>query len=355
MYKVSIEPHWRIAYGKNQPVDTTQLLRLLEEIQAQGAILQAAKKLNISYRNAWGMLREAEKIFNAPLLKKQRGRGTTLTNLATTLLWAERRIAARLSPTLDNLSSELENQLTDSISESGHSIRLYASYGFAVAALMGRINQSGLPVALRYMNGRESVTALSQNACELAGFHIPVSSHKTEMGQIYSQYLCPETHCLIHLANLKQGLFVHPDNPKKIKGLKDLARPEIRFINRQASSGTRHLLEFLLKEEGIDHHSINGFETAEFTHAAIAAFIASNMADTGFGVETAARLFNLDFVPIVDEQYFFAIRKTSLHNASISEIIKIMQSHEFKQQVNQLDGYNATNSGNILSLEEVFG
>ena len=355
MYKVSIEPHWRIAYGKNQPIDTTQLLRLLEEIQAQGAILQAAKTLNISYRNAWGMLREAESIFNAPLLKKQRGKGTTLTNLATTLLWAERRIAARLSPTLDNLSSELENQLIGSISETSQSIRLYASYGFAVAALMGHINQAHLPVALRYMNGQESATALSQNECELAGFHIPVSAYKTELGKIYSQYLCPQTHCLIHLANLKQGLFVHPNNPKKINDLKDLIRPEIRFINRQAGSGTRRLLEFLLKGKGINHNLINGFEIAEFTHAAIAAFIASNMADTGFGVETAARQFNLDFVPIVDEQYFFAVRKTSLDDKSIREVIKIMQGHEFKQQVNQLGGYSATNSGNILSMEEVFG
>lgn len=70
------------------------LLRLLGAIQSEGAILQAARNLGLSYRHAWGLLREAESLFGAPLLEKHRGRGTTLTHFATTLLWAERRIAA---------------------------------------------------------------------------------------------------------------------------------------------------------------------------------------------------------------------------------------------------------------------
>ena len=86
MYKVSIEPHWRIAYGKKPSIDTAILLRLLDSIQTEGAILQAAKGLGLSYRHAWGLLREAESIFGTPLLEKHRGRGTTLTRFATTLL-----------------------------------------------------------------------------------------------------------------------------------------------------------------------------------------------------------------------------------------------------------------------------
>lgn len=73
MYKVSIEPHWRIARGKKPSMDTAMLLRLLGAIQSEGAILQAARNLGLSYRHAWGLLREAESLFGAPLLEKHRG------------------------------------------------------------------------------------------------------------------------------------------------------------------------------------------------------------------------------------------------------------------------------------------
>ncbi len=355
MYKVSIDPHWQIAFGKQAPIDTALLLQLLTLIHSKGAILQAAKSLGLSYRHAWGLLREAENIFGAPLLQKQRGRGTTLTKLGSTLLWADRRIAARLSPTLESLSSELERELSKSISDIQPTVRLYASYGFAVAALMERINALDLPVELRYLNSMESIAALAQKECELAGFHVPIGSFETETVQLLMQYLCPKKHQLIHLANLKQGLFVAPGNPKKIKSLEDIAQTGIRFVNRQTGSGTRRILERLLEEKNIPQHTINGFEVAEFTHAAVAAYIASNMADVGFGVETAARHFGLDFVPLMQERYFFAVCKNEWKKSPLSNVINIIQSEDFKNHVNQLGGYDATNAGQVLSLKEAFG
>ncbi|MDL2283859.1 helix-turn-helix transcriptional regulator [Oxalobacter sp. OttesenSCG-928-P03] len=355
MYKVSIEPHWRIAFGKNPSMDTALLLRLLTVIHSEGAILQAAKILGLSYRHAWGLLREAENIFGAPLLQKHRGRGTTLTRLGTTLLWADRRINARLSPTLESLSSELERELSRSISDSTNPVRLYASYGFAVAALMERINAIELPVELRYLNSMESIAAFSQNECELAGFHIPIGAFETETVQLFMQYLCPKKHQLIHLAHLKQGLLVARGNPKKIRKLEDIARRGIRFVNRQTGSGTRRTLELLLEENNIPHTAINGFETAEFTHAAVAAYIASDMADVGFGVETAARHFGLDFVPLMQERYFFAVSRNAWQNTPLSDVFGIMKSEDFKQHVNQLGGYDASEAGQILDLEDAFG
>ncbi|MCL1886989.1 MAG: helix-turn-helix transcriptional regulator [Betaproteobacteria bacterium] len=355
MYKVSIEPHWRIAFGKKPPIDTALLLRLLTVIHTEGAILQAAKILGLSYRHAWGLLREAENIFGAPLLQKHRGRGTTLTRLGTTLLWADRRINARLSPTLESLSSELERELSRSISDSTSPVRLYASYGFAVAALMKRINEIELPVELRYLNSMESIAAFSQKECELAGFHVPIGAFETETVQLFMQYLCPKRHQLIHLAHLKQGLLVAPNNPKKIRELEDITRSGVRFVNRQTGSGTRRTLELLLEKNNIPHHAINGFEIAEFTHAAVAAYIASNMADVGFGVETAARHFGLDFVPLMQERYFFAVCKHEWQNAPINDVLNIMRSEDFKQHVNELGGYDAKDAGQVLSLKEAFG
>ena len=354
MYKVSIEPHWRISYEKNAGMDTALLLRLLSEIQSRGAILQAAKSVHLSYRHAWGLLREAERVFGGALLEKQRGRGTTLTNLGSTLLWADRRIAARLSPTLESLSSELEVELGRSLSGSGTMLRLCASHGFAVAALMERINRAELPIELRYLNGIEAVAAFSHKECELAGFHVPIGAFGPAAVERYSPYLDPEKHCLIHLANLNQGLFVALGNPKNITSLADLARPGIRFVNRQSGSSTRKALESLLKQANISPDEISGFETTEFTHSAIAAYIASNMADVGFGVETAARRFGLDFVPLMKERYFFAVLKDAVCHSPLREVIDILRSDEFKKEVDQLGGYDATDTGLILTLDDAF-
>jgi molybdate transport repressor ModE-like protein len=355
MYKVSIEPHWRIAYAKNAAMDTALLLRLLSAIQTQGAILQAAKLVNLSYRHAWGLLREAETVFGGALLNKHRGRGTTLTSLGTTLLWADRRIAARLSPTLESLSSELEAELAKSLVGSGNVMRLCASHGFAVAALMERISKAGLPVELRYLSGMEALAALQQKECELAGFHVPIGPFAKASLKRYANFICPASHSLINLATLDQGLFVAPGNPKNIASLADLARAGIRFVNRQSGSGTRRVLEMLLQQAGIPPNKISGFETAEFTHSAIAAYIASNMADAGFGVETAARQFGLDFVPLLKERYFFAASNEALGASPLKEVIAILQSEDFSQEVNQLQGYDATDTGRLMKVEDVFG
>lgn len=354
MYKVSIEPHWRIAYGQNTAIDTALLLRLLSCIQSHGAINQAAKSCNLSYRHAWGLLREAETIFGGTLLEKQRGRGTQLTHLATTLLWADRRIAARLSPTLESLSSELETELGKSVLGSHNTVRMMARHGFAVEALVKRISSAQVPVEFRYLSSIGAIAALARHECELAGFHIPLGDFEDESIRRFTQWLDPEQHRLIHLAIVNQGLFVAPGNPKNIHSLADLTQADVQFVNRQVGSGTRMLLEMLLEKAGVPHSVIKGFESEEFTHAAIAAFIASGMADVGFGVETAARRFGLDFVPLVRERYFFAADREAMEQSPLSDVLDILQSEDFKAQVNQLVGYDGSDTGRILTLEEAF-
>ncbi|MGN0918005.1 MAG: substrate-binding domain-containing protein [Oxalobacter sp.] len=353
MYKVSIEPHWRISHDRKQPMDTAMLLKLLDAIQNAGTILQAAKEMKLSYRHAWGLLREAEAIFGTPLLEKNRGRGTTLTRFASTLLWAQKRISARLSAILESLSSELEIELAKSVYTYLQSLRLCASHGFAVSVLMENIIRQELSVNLRYQNSMESLASLAQGDCEIAGFHLPVMIEDENTLQPFLRYLSNDSHLLIHLANLEQGLLIAQGNPKRILSFRDLTKDNVRFVNRQSGSSTRQLFESMLAKNGIDSSKINGFETTEFTHAAVAAYIASNMADVGFGVETAARRFGLDFVPLVKERYFFAIPKDMLQNPTMREILAIMNSRQFSLEINQLGGYDATDTGHIYSVDDI--
>jgi molybdate transport repressor ModE-like protein len=358
MYKVSIDPVWRIASDHEpavQTLDTQVLLRLLSRIKASGSIASAAKASGSSYRHAWGLLREAEQLFGTQLLVKQPGRGTRLSPVAEALLLADQRIRARLSPMLESLASELETEIGKTVAGPRNALRLYASHGFAVASLSEWIAAAHLPLEVRYRNSTEALAALERRECDLAGFHVPLGEFEAEAVGCYTRWLDADAHVLLHLANRTQGLFVARDNPKRIAALADLERPGVRFVNRQAGSGTRMLLELMLKKAGISSARINGFENTEFTHAAVAAYIASGMADVGIGVETAARRFGLDFVPLLKERYFFAVEKSALHASPMTDVIGILRCEAFGQRIRELAGYDAIDTGRILTVKEAFG
>ncbi|MDB5854742.1 MAG: putative molybdenum-binding protein [Herminiimonas sp.] len=355
MFKVNIKPQWEIRHGDKSTLDTGALLALLRAIEETGSIARATVAVGLSYRYAWGLLREAEKTFGASLMTTSRGRGTQLTPLAAKLMWADRRIAARLSPTLESLASELETELGRTASGSERTIRLDASHGFAVAALLLRLNEVSLPLELRYRNSTDAVVALARKECDLAGFHVPIGEFGPPASDHYRQWLNPKIHCLIHLALRNQGLFVAPGNPLGIRGLEDLARPEVRFVNRQTGSGTRMLLELMLARTAMSAMGINGFENAEFTHSAVAAYIASGMADVGIGVQTAAERFGLEFIPLLRERYMFALTTESLEDPLMHRVLAIIQSTSYREAVDSLPGYDGEDTGKILSLAEAFG
>ena len=358
MLKVQIRPHWEISFSADSLLDTATLLALLLGIHDSGSIAHAAKAAGLSYRYAWGLLREAERLFGEPLLETGRGRGTTLTALAQKLVWADRRIAARLSPTLESLASELESELGKARTrrqDGLRTIRMDASHGFAVAALTGCLAEIELPVELRYRTSLDAVAALARRECDLAGFHVPEGEFEARVADLYLRWLDPERHCLVHLTGREQGLFVAPGNPLGVRGLADLARPGLRFVNRQAGSGTRMLVELMLEGAGIAPDTIQGWNNAEFTHSAVAAYIASGMADVGVGVRTAAERFKLDFIPLLRERYFFALHSDAVQDSLMARLLAVLREPGYHRLVAALPGYDATHTGRIETLAEAFG
>ncbi len=344
-----IHPEWSLKKRKGTTVSLPLLLELLTAIRDHGSISSAATSAKLSYRHAWGMLRDFELEFSAPLLQKSRGKGTSLTALAEKLIWADKRITARLTPILESFASELEAILTSAST----GLRITASHGFAVEALTRRLNSDNVPVEINYRSSLEAVAALSHNECDLAGFHVPVGEFRLA-AQPYLKWLDPKQHALIHLAHRSQGLFIAKGNPKKIRGLTDLLRKDLRFINRQTGSGTKILLELLLAKENINSKDIPDYDSAEFTHSAVAAYVASNMADVGFGVETAARQFDLDFIPVARENYFLACNAAALVQPLLKSTRNIMLSPSFRDSVNTLPGYDGKQAGIIIPFVEAF-
>lgn len=332
-----------------------EILRLLAAIDSVGHIAGAAKTCQMSYRHAWGLLRNAEKEFDMPLLETSRRQGSKLTDFARHLLWANRRMDARLSPMLESMASELQQELESLYPESRPRLRLHASHGFAVEGLMQMANTHDMsPIELRYRTALEALAALNQGECDLAGFQVPTGEFQEPILEHYRPWLDADRHCLIYLAQRDTGIFVQPGNPKQVFGVGDLVKPGVRFVNRQVGSSTRLLVGLMLERLGIDARLIHGYDTSEFTHMAIAAHIASGMADVGIGVETAAWRCGLDFIPLAKERYFFAVQRDSLNHPLMDRLLTLLDSEQYRSYVAQLVGYDATDIGKVLSLQQAF-
>ncbi|GIW40597.1 MAG: molybdopterin biosynthesis protein [Candidatus Binatia bacterium] len=153
-----------------------------------------------------------------------------------------------------------------------------------------------------------------------------------------------------HFVVREQGLIVRPGNPKNIRGLEDLARDDVRFVNRQPGSGTRVLLDFHLRRLGIPAVSVRGYEREEFTHMAVAAAVASGLADCGLGVKSAAAALGLDFVPVDREEYDLVLREDFCREPLGRALLSALESPELRAELGRLPGYDPSRTGEAKSL-----
>lgn len=355
-FKARLSSEWALEKPSGAVLPLSEVIRLLAAVDATGHIAGACKACGVSYRHGWGILRNAEKEFEAPLLETSRRQGTKLTEFGQHLIWANRRVDARLMPTLESMASELQEELERLYPESQPRLRLHASHGFAVEGLMQLANGLDMsPLELRYRTAIEALASLDHGECDLAGFQVPVGEFEGPILKNYSKWLNPDKHRLIFLAVRNTGLFVQQGNPKHISSVADLVNPEVRFVNRQIGSSTRSLVGLMLKQLNIDTTRVQGFDSSEFTHMAIAAHIASGMADVGIGVETAAWRCGLSFIPLAKERYFFAVHRDTLNSPKMQVLLDLMTSDRYQAYVSQLVGYDATGMGSVQTLNEAFG
>ncbi len=204
-----------------------------------------------------------------------------------------------------------------------------------------------------YTSSQDAAASLHDGASDLACFHVPHGALEARGWEFYARWLVPHEHAVIAITDRTQGLMLAPGNPLRVTGLDDLARPGLRFINRQRGSGTRFLLDALLAEAGVAPDAIVGYEHGEFTHAAVAAFVGSGMADAGFGLERPARHFKLDFLPLATERYFAICRRDALERPEIAQALAILRSEPFRAEVDALPGYRARRCGEVTLLTDV--
>jgi len=283
-----------------------------------------------------------EKFFATPL---SRGSGiiTSLTKADGMI-----RIPA-LAEGLDE-NEETEIELLKPVGEILNTVVMVGSHDLSLDILANLLGRFYPPIFLSShpVGSLGGILAIKKGICHIAGTHL-LDPQTGEYNFPYiHHYLNGMDVKVIHLVQREQGLIVQRRNPKKIKGLEDLLRNDVFFINRQKGSGTRILLDHTLKALSLDPNQIQGYGKEEFTHMAVASTVASGRVDAGLAILSAARAMSLDFIPVAKERYDLIIPSLYFGDEKMSKVMEVIRSDEFKETVQRMGGYDISRTGEEL-------
>jgi putative molybdopterin biosynthesis protein len=312
-----------------------RLLGLLRALEQNATLKAAAQAQKVSYRAAWGLLMEAGELAGAPLVEMQRGRGARLTRFGAQLL----RNDEQLRRAFDAFQTKFEVRKSP---DTGKRLRVAASHDPLLAAFCERFAMpASLIEEIAFRGSEESLALFSRGAADLAGFHLE--------GFDVRRFVQPGRDVLVRFATREQGLIVPAENPKRLASLADVAKTHARFVNRQRGSGTRRLIDRLLQEGGIRFENIRGYANEEYTHRAVAATVAAGGADVGFGVAAAAAELGLDFVPVLRERYWLAVRSRALDTPAVERLLEALCGKPLARIGRGFVGYDLRGAGEIVT------
>lgn len=363
-----IELGYQLVSDSDAPGHHPVLLRnpmmdVLHAVRTSGSISGAARALGYSYRHVWGQLKEWESLLGQPLIVWERGQAARLTPFGERLLAAERLAQARLGPQMENLRAELERAFSQVLdagegSSTDDVLKLYASHDHALGELMAfcaaREPVGRVHLDIHFTGSVDAIRALNEGRCGLAGFHSqPFAATGSLAARTYRPLLKPGLHKIIGFARRWQGLMVPPDNPLRLRDLRDVARLQARFVNRAKGTGTRLLLDELLARDHLPAADIDGYDRVERSHAAVALAVSNGDADVGLGTEYAARNVGLGFVPLTEERYLLVCLKTSLDLPAMQRLLVHLRSAEWAARLSALAGYAPDHCGEVAAMKRL--
>lgn len=210
-----------------------------------------------------------------------------------------------------------------------------------------RIADPALNMSSSHVGSMGGIMAVKRGEAHAAGVHLLDEATGGYNTAFIRRYFPQGGVCLVECVGRTQGLMLAPGNPKHITAVRDLTAPGLRYVNRQKGSGTRILIDYLCKKEGLNPADIYGYDREEFTHTSVAVQIASGTADAGMGIYSAARLYGLDFLPVCTEQYDLLIPDSAWDTEPVQRLLTVLQSPEFRARLERLGGYQLDRPGRI--------
>lgn len=208
---------------------------------------------------------------------------------------------------------------------------------------------SGIEVVAAPASSKLALTWLKEGKVHIAGSHL--EDPKTgEFNLPFIRKQFPdEDFSIVTFAWWEEGLVIASGNPKGVRKMEDLARKNVRFVNREVGSGSRALLDRLLGKAGIDCQKVQGYDRVAFGHLAAAYRVLSREVDVCLATRSAALAFGLDFIPLHSERYDLVMRRRTADLPAARAFLDVLQRATLRRKLEVLAGYNTSETGALLA------
>ncbi|MGA1869547.1 MAG: substrate-binding domain-containing protein [bacterium] len=191
------------------------------------------------------------------------------------------------------------------------------------------------------------INALKKGWCHMCAAHM-LQKEDEEYNLAYIKDMVEEKCIIINFAYRTQGLIVSGDNKKNIRGVRDMARNDVRIANRQSGTGTRFLLDYELEKEGIDAKSVNGYDHICLSHLDIGIEVLARRVDAGLGIQSIAQMFGLTFIPLRKERFDLIMSKKTSSEKKTRDFIQFLRSPGLRRYSERFAGYDLKDTGEVI-------
>ncbi|MBI2183646.1 MAG: LysR family transcriptional regulator [Thaumarchaeota archaeon] len=324
--------------GKNEA-------QILEGIRKLGSFMAASKSLGISYAYAWNTIDNVEKIIGKTLVEAKKGGehggGARLTEEGLQILRQFHELEERTQRFLSgsDFSHTRQDVFETKVKLPDFTVIGSDCVGIDILTKM-MLKEKEFTYDIVRVGSSGGLSAIMLGEADVAGVHL----FDEETGEYNIPFLkkfwIADRAVLIRGYVRELGFIVNKGNPKKILQVSDLLRKDVRIVNRTLGSGTRTLLDTFLRKEvekrGLRFKEtvskIKGYSVEVKSHVDVAKAVLDGEADAGFGIRNAAKTGELNFAPLIRENFDFVAEERRLKKSFLQLFMTKLASREFESR-----------------------
>jgi molybdate-binding protein len=219
----------------------------------------------------------------------------------------------------------------------------------AISVLGRHLKNAGIELVMASCSSSKALELLKLKQIHVAGSHLR-DAVTGESNLPAVRKLFPRRNMtVVNFAVWEEGIVVGNGNPKNVRKAEDLAQKNLRLINREAGAGSRFLLDSTLRRLGLKTSDVNGYDQVAYGHIPAAWHVHAGLADYCVATRAAARVFGLDFVPLVSERFDLVFPKEQQALSNTQALLETLNRAAFHRELELLGGYDTSQTGKVLA------